>query len=147
MRLIPEMTQRRRRNLLALSVLLTVVACSGDSGEGPPEPPPMSVLGGNGEVLAVAEAGSWCHDGLITDSCAAVDRPAPEVTVACETDIAVAFPENFTPEPGAPLGDRASEDERVWPVTKAEGGILVRAEGSGDWSRASWGFDLIREGC
>jgi len=76
-----------------------------------------------------------------------VDRPVPEVTVACETDVAVALPESFTPEPGGPLGDRASGDESVWPVARAEGGILVRAEGSGDWSRASWSFDLAREDC
>lgn len=147
MRLIPEMTQLRRLSLLALSVMLTAIACSGGSGSGPPEPPPMSVLGENGEVLAEAEAGSWCRDGLITDSCAAVDRPVPEVIVACETDIAVALPESFAPEPGALLGERSSTDGSVWPVTKREGGILVRAEGSGDWSRASWSFDLIREGC
>lgn len=107
----------------------------------------MSVLGEDGEVLAEAEAGSWCHNGLITESCAAVDRPVPEVTVACEADVAVVLPEGFVPEPGAPLGDRFSTDERVWPVTKADGGILVRARGSGDWSRASWSFDLTREGC
>lgn len=92
----------------------------------------MSVLGGNGEVLALAEAGSWCRNGLISESCAAVDRPVPEVTVACEADVAVVLPESFTPEPGGPLGDRASGEERVWPFTKREGGILVRAEGSGD---------------
>lgn len=147
MRLIPGMTQLPRVSLLALSLLLTAVACSGGSGEGPPEPPPMSVLGGDGEVLAEAEAGSWCHDGLITESCAAVDRPVPEVTVACDADVAVVLPESFMPEPGAPLGDRLSTDERMWPITKDDGGILVGADGSGDWSRASWTFDLIRESC
>lgn len=69
---------------------------------------------------------------LISESCAAVDRLVPEVTVACETDVAVVLPESFTPESQGPLGDRASGDERVWPVTKREGGILVRAEASGD---------------
>lgn len=107
----------------------------------------MLVLGQNGEVLAEAEPGSWCRTGVITESCAAVDRPIPEVTVACETDVAVALPESFTPEPGPPLGEGSPTDEGVWPVTKSEGGILVRAEGSGDWSRASWTFDLIRQGC
>lgn len=141
------MTHLPRLSLLTLSVMLIAVACSGGSGEGPPEPAAMSVLNGDGEVLTEAEAGSWCHDGLITESCAAVDRPVPEVTVACESDIAVSLPENFTPEPGAPLGEGSSADETVWPVTKTEGGILVRAEGPGDWSRASWSFDLIREGC
>jgi len=55
-----------RWSLVVFSVLVTVVACSGSSGEGPPEPPPMSVLNGDGEVLAEAEAGSWCHNGIIT---------------------------------------------------------------------------------
>lgn len=147
MRLIPGMTELPRLSLLAFSVLLTAVACSGGSGEESPEPPPMSVLGGDGEVLAEAEAGSWCHDGLITESCTAVDGPVPEVTVACEADVAVVLPESFMPEPGGPLGHRTSGEERVWPVTRADGGILVRVEGSGDWSRASWSFNLIREGC
>lgn len=145
-RLNLEMSTRMGRlSLLAVSVLLIVVACSANSGaELPPEPPPMSVLDESGKVLAETPAGSWCRNGLITENCAAVDRPVPEVTVACETEIAVALPENFTPEPGPPLG---SMEAGVWPVTTTDGGILVRADGSGDWSRASWSFDLIRESC
>jgi hypothetical protein len=135
----------RGRWLLVLSVaVLTAAACSASS-----EPPTMSVVNQSNGVGTEIEADSWCTDGLLSESCAAVDGPMPEVVARCDDQFVVAFPDSLSPTPGDSLAQFPAEDGESWPVELQEGNVRVQATGSGTWSKASWTFELARDdqGC
>lgn len=142
------MIESRWQSGLLAVLVLTAPACSAGS-EPPPAPPTMSVINQSNGVDTHIEANSWCTDGLLSERCAAVDRPVPEVVAACNDQFVVAVPDTFSPEAGEPLGQVPAEGSRAWPVEVQEGSVLVNADGSGKWSRASWTFELTRnqEGC
>lgn len=131
----------RGRWLLGLSVaVLTVVACSANS-----EPPTMSVVNQSNGVGTEIQADSWCTDGLLSDSCAAVDGPVPEVVARCDDQFVVALPDSLSPTPGDSLAQFPAEDGESWPVELHEGTARVQATGSGTWSKAFWTFEIIRD--
>lgn len=145
-----EVLVRRWQLGLLVVLLVGLAACSGGSGpELPRRPPPMSVINQNNAVHTEVEADSWCVGGLFSESCAAVDSPLTEVSAGCEDQLVVALPDTFSPQRGEPLGRHPAEGGGAWPVALREGTVLVRAEGSGQWNRASWTFELIRpnSGC
>jgi len=110
----------------------------------------MSLINQSNGVLTEVEAGSWCVDGLITESCVAVDGAVPQVVGVCDDQFVVALPDTFSPRSGGPLGEFPAEGGGgSWPVEVQEGTVLVRADGSGRWSGASWTFELARDndGC
>jgi hypothetical protein len=131
---------RSRWLSVVLLVVLAVAACSSDS-----EPPTMSVVNQTNGVGTEIQADSWCLDGLLTESCAAVDGPVPEVVGMCDDQFVVALPDSLSPTPGDALAQFPAEDGESWPVAAQEGTVLVRATGSGTWSTASWIFELVRE--
>lgn len=137
-----------------LSLLLAIVAllpaCTSATGaEIPLGPPAMSVINQSNGLHTEVEADSWCVDGLLDRRCAAVEGPMIAVEAACRDEFVVALPKFFEPVPGEPLGRFPAEGGGAWPVEVREGTILVRAEGSGRWSQASWTFELTRpaSGC
>jgi hypothetical protein len=104
----------------------------------------MSVINQSNAVHIEIEADSWCTDGLLNERCAAVDGPVTEVGAACNDQFVVALPDSFMPEPGHPLGQYPAEGGGAWPIEVQRGTIHVTADGSGNWSRASWTFELTR---
>lgn len=106
----------------------------------------MSVVNQTNGVGTEIQADSWCTDGLLTERCAAVDGPVPEVVGMCDDQFVVALPDSLSPAPGEALAQLPAEDGESWPVAAQEGTVLVRATGSGTWSKASWTFELVREG-
>jgi hypothetical protein len=138
---------RWQSGLLAVFVL-TAPACSARS-ELSPEPPTMSVINQINGVDTEIDADSWCTNGLLNESCAAVDGPVTEVVAACDDRFVVALPDTFSPELGDPLGQFPAEGGGAWPVEVQVGTVMVNADGSGNWSKASWTFELTRndEGC
>jgi hypothetical protein len=124
-------------------ILVGATACSGGA-DLPPEPPPMSAINQSDGVHTEIEADSWCVDGLFGETCAAVDRPLTEVLSSCDDQFVVAPPDGFTPQPVNTLTKLPEEMGRVWFVESRKGTVLVRAEGSGHWSTASWTFELVR---
>jgi hypothetical protein len=90
------------------------------------------------------EADSWCVDGLFSVSCSAVDQPVTHVVAECDDNIALGLPDGLIPAPGDEL--EPVTNDAAWLVTAPEGTVAVFAEGSGRWSRASWTFELTREG-
>lgn len=109
----------------------------------------MDVINQSNGAHTEIEADSWCADGLFSERCAAVDGPVTEVAAVCNDQLIVAVPDSFIPRPGEPLGQFPAEGGGAWPVEIQEGTVLVIADGSGKWSRASWTFELTREmgGC
>jgi hypothetical protein len=135
----------RGRWLLVLSVaVLTATACCTSS-----DPPTMSVVNQSNGVGTEIQAESWCNDGLLTESCAAVDGPVPEVAGRCDDHFVVALPDSLIPTPGDSLAQFPAEDGESWPVELQEGTVRVQATGSGTWSKASWTLELARDdpGC
>lgn len=133
------------RWLLVLSVaVLTAAGCSAGS-----EPPTMFVVNQSNGIGTEVQADSWCTDGLLSESCAAVDGPVTEVVALCDDRFVVALPDSLSPTPGDPLGEFPAEDGESWPVEVQEGTVRVQATGSGTWSKASWTFELARDdqGC
>lgn len=63
--------------------------------------------------------------------------------------VVVALPDTFSPRAGEPLGQFPAEGGGAWPVEVEDDNVLINADGSGKWSRASWTFELTRnnEGC
>ena len=114
-----------------------------------PAPPEMSVINQRTAAHHEVEPGAWCLDRLFSESCEAVDGPLTEVVATCDDSVVVALPEGFSPHPGDPLGDSPAEGGGAWPVDLREGTVLVQAEGTGRWNRASWTFELVRtdDGC
>ena len=106
----------------------------------------MSVVNQTNGVGTEIQADSWCTDGLLTERCAAVDGPVPEGVGMCDDQFVVALPDSLSPAPGEALAQLPAEDGESWPVAAQEGTVLVRATGSGTWSKASWTFELVREG-
>lgn len=74
------------------------------------------------------EPDSWCVDGLLGESCAAVDRSLTEVLSTCDDQFVVAPPDGFTPQPANTLTKLPEEMGRVWFVEIPEGTIAVRAD-------------------
>lgn len=109
----------------------------------------MGVINQNGAVHTEVEADSWCLDGLFSERCASVDGPVTEVVAGCDDQLVVALPDNLSPRLGDHLGEFPAEGGGVWPVELQEGTVVVDADGSGRWSRASWTFELTRDsgGC
>ena len=143
-----DVFMRRLQLGFAGMLLVGATACSGGA-ELPPEPPPMSVINQSNGVHTEIKADSWCVDGLLGETCAAVDRSLTEVLSSCDDQFVVAPPDDFTPQPVDTLTKLPEEMGRVWFVEIGEGTIAVRAEGSGRWDRASWTFELTRDnhGC
>ena len=129
------------------AVFLVMAAACSPGSELPP--PAMSVINQSNGVHTTVDADSWCVDGLFSERCAAVDGPVMEVVAVCDDQFVVALPDTFSPRPGDPLGHFAAEGGGAWPVEAQVGTVLVSADGSGNWSRASWTFQLTRnsEGC
>jgi hypothetical protein len=123
---------------------LSAAACSASS-----EPPTMSVVNQSNGVGTAVQADSWCTDGLLGESCGAVAGSVPEVVAKCDDHFVVALPDSFSPTPGDSLAQFPADDGETWPVEVREGTVLVRAIGSGTWSKASWTFELARDdqGC
>lgn len=134
-----------------VAVLLVVIpACSYVSApEVPPEPLSIKVINQSDGVATKVAPGSWCFDGLFSaESCVAVDAPVTEVVARCEDAFVVAPPETFAPRPGDQIGRFPAEGGGAWPVTTSEGTVIVHADGSGQWTSASWTFELVRDdGC
>ena len=133
---------------LLVMLLAGLAACSGGA-DLLPQPPPIAVINQSGGVKTEVEADSWCVDALFNETCAAVHGPLTQVVAGCEDQFVVAPPDHFTPLPVETLTKLPDEMGRVWFVESHEGTVLVRAEGSGQWSSASWTFELIRpnSGC
>lgn len=105
----------------------------------------MSVVNQSNGVGTEIQADSWCTDGLLSDSCAAVDGPVPEVVARCDDQFVVALPDSLSPTPGDSLAQFPAEDGESWPVELHEGTAPVQATGSGTWSKASWTFEIMRD--
>lgn len=135
----------RSRWSLVLSVAVLAAAACSDSSE----PPTMSVVNQSNGVGTEVQADSWCTDGLLSESCAAVDGPVPEVVANCDDQFVVALPDSLSPTPGDSLAQFPADDGESWPVELQEGTVRVQATGSGTWSKASWTFELARDdqGC
>lgn len=130
----------RGRWSMAVSVAVLIAACSGSS-----DSPTMSVVNQSNGVGTEVQADSWCTDGLLNESCAAVDGPVPEVVARCDDQFVVAVPDSLSPTPGDSLARSPAEDGESWPVELQEGTVRVQATGSGTWSKASWTFELARD--
>lgn len=104
----------------------------------------MSVINQTDGARTEVQAGEWCVDGLLSDSCAAVDGPIERLVTSCADQLVVALPDHFSPRRNGPLGEFPAQGGGAWPVETQEGSVLVRATGSGKWSSASWAFDLAR---
>ncbi len=130
--------------LVVSGAVLTVAACSASS-----EPPTMSVVNQTNGVGTEVQADSWCTEELLSESCAAVDGPVPEIVARCDDQFVVALPDSLSPTHGDSLGRFPAEDGESWPVELQEGAVRVQATGSGTWSKASWTFELARDdqGC
>jgi hypothetical protein len=141
-----QVTTGRWRWILSIALLVTTAACSSAS-ELPP--PPIEVINQSSAASTEVRPGEWCVDGLFTDGCAAVDAPVPQVLAGCDEQLVAALPDGFSPRPDGPLRDAPAEGGEAWLVEVEEGAVLVIADGSGNWSSASWAFDLERtdEGC
>ena len=135
------MTTGRWRWILSITLLVATAACSSAS-ELPP--PTISVINQSNAASTEVQPGEWCVEGLFTDGCAAVDAPVPQVVAGCDDHLVAALPDGFSPLPDGPLRDAPAEGGGAWLVEVEEGGVLVRADGSGIWSSASWAFDLER---
>lgn len=138
-------SKKRSQVSLLLAIVALLPACTSPTGaELPLGPPTMSVINQSTGLDTEIEADSWCVDGLFDKRCAAVDGPLITVEAACRDEFVVALPNFFQPVSGEPLGRFPAEGGGAWPVEVREGTILVRAEGSGRWSQASWTFELTR---
>lgn len=127
--------------------LVVVPACSYVfAPEVPPEPLSIKVINQSDGVANKVAPGGWCFDGLFSEeSCASVDGALTEVVARCEDVLVVAPPETFTPQTGDHLNRFPAEGGGAWAVTTHEGTVIVRADGSGQWTKATWTFELVRD--